>query len=73
MRIMGMKAPPCVVLMTVYMIFREKASRAWGGDCLNHRENHLCSPAARAGEHEKLLEMDTPLGWESGGKSFMVW
>ena len=26
----------------------------------NHRDNHSCSPALRAGEHEKLSETDTP-------------
>ncbi len=29
-------------------------------DCPNHRDNYLCSPARRAGEHEKLLGTDTP-------------
>ena len=25
----------------------------------NHRDNHSCSPALRAGEHEKFSEADT--------------
>ena len=29
-------------------------------ECPNHRDNHLCSPARRVGEHKKLSETDTP-------------
>ena len=32
-----------------------RVSRGFGyGVCPNHRDNHLCSPARRAGEHKKL-------------------
>ncbi len=37
------------------------------------RDNHLCSPARRAGEHEKLSGTDTPSGSKldlRAGRSF---
>lgn len=39
---------------------KETAARAFLRDCPNHRDRHLCSPARRAEEHERLSETDTP-------------
>ena len=41
-----------------------KSTSAHARECPNHRDNHLCSPALRAGEHEKISATDTPFGFQ---------
>ena len=50
-----------------------KSTSAHARECPNHRDNHLCSPALRAGEHEKLSETDIPSCQVSVGWRFPLW
>ena len=50
-----------------------KSTSAHARECPNHRDNHLCSPALRAGEYEKLSETDIPSCQVSVGWRFPLW